>query len=118
MDYSLKETLQYMITLVLCSMFLYSFTHIIGNFNQYHFDGLEGEEISLRYDLLTVEIEPIVLKVNSSFDLYEYIDTNLGTIDIYHNINITELGMYQARYVIDNSYDKIVEVMVVDEDIS
>lgn len=124
MDFSIKQASQLSLYIILCSLFLYSFTQFLLHINastlsdQYAFITPD-----IQYSKLELKADKIALKINEEYDLSTYvsavdeIDGDISNqVEIYDNININEKGYYKARFVVKNSngqcVDKTVDVRV------
>lgn len=124
MDFSIKQASQLALYIVLCSLFLYSFTQFLLQMNgQPMLVNNEFIKPDIQYSAIVINADKIALKLNEDYDLKSFV-TAIDEIDgditekveIYDNINIKQKGYYKARFAVKNSNgqwaDKIVDVRV------
>lgn len=111
MDFSLKLFLQYALAIMVCSLVLFQFFD--------YRNGLKDElvlkkntftKLALVNEECVLEVQTIVLKVNQTYDLKDYISKSNGQVSIYDEIDITKPGLYPVRYVCVNSNGQYKEI--------
>lgn len=111
MDFSFKLFLQYALAIMVCSLVLFQFytyrqdmkNHLILNKTSFNKLSLVNQECVL-------EVEPIILKINQSYHLQDFILNSNGQVSIYDEIDITKPGFYPVRYVCVNANGQYKEV--------
>lgn len=124
MEFSIKHACQMMVTLVVCLFVLNELNIFTRNTAVNDLNETSTlNKYSIQNSSIELNVEPIALTLNQSYDLKEYVkakDSQFGditdTVKIYDDVDITKKGFYQVRYEVMNQYgqrkDKYVRAKV------
>lgn len=127
MDFSLKFAFSMMVSLMMATFFLYNLNDLSQSYKEKPlvlptFEISNNDTIN-QLPKPKLNIEPIKLTLNEPYQLLDYVsayDSIDGDITykvkVYDNIVIEERGIYEARFIVENSNhmiaNKIVKVRV------